>query len=307
MILKKYLIQLYYSIIYYIPGLIREILFHLTEKNSIVLTGFLDFKWGKWHKSNWGDDLNVYFAQNLFSKKIINYETSILSWLFHRTNYTMIGSMLHAANRHTIVWGTGMLAEDMYPKEVPQKILAVRGKLTREALIKQGYDCPEVYGDPALLLPYFYQPSKEKKYRVGIVPHMYDEDNPIIHEWLAKNSDCYLISMKNYTNKFEIVDKIVSCELIISSSLHGIIVSDAYHIPNVWVEFSDKVIGNGFKFRDYFSSVNKSVQEPKIIKDLADLDNTSNLKEHFFSIKIDLKKLIESCPFKINIKSATIK
>ena len=304
---KKVLIQIYYLFIYYLPCLFREIRLNLTEKNSIVFTGFLDFKWGQWHKSNWGDDLNVFYAEDLFSKKIINYETSILSWLFHRTNYTMIGSMLHAANKHTIVWGTGMLAEDMYPKEAPKKILAVRGKLTREALIKQGFDCPEVFGDPALLLPYIYQPPKEKKYRVGIVPHMYDEDNPIIHEWLVKNPDCCLISMKHYSHKFEIVDTIASCEFIISSSLHGIIISDAYHIPNVWVEFSDKVIGNGFKFRDYFSSVNKSIQEPKIIKDLADMDNTSNLKEQFYSIKIDLKKLIESCPFKINIKSATIK
>jgi len=302
MILKKYLIQLYYSIIYYIPGLIREILFHLTEKNSIVLTGFLDFKWGKWHKSNWGDDLNVYFAQNLFSKKIINYETSILSWLFHRTNYTMIGSMLHVANKNTIVWGTGMLAEDMYPKEAPKKILAVRGKLTREALIKKGYDCPEVFGDPALLLPYFYQPSKEKKYRVGIVPHMYDEDNPIIHEWLAKNLDCCLISMKHYSRKFEIVDKIVSCEFIISSSLHGIIISDAYHIPNVWVEFSDRVVGNGFKFRDYFSSVKRDIHTPKTINILTDIDILSNNKHKKEAIDIDLKPLINSCPFSFSNK-----
>ena len=206
--------------------------------------------------------------------------------------------MLHAANRHTIVWGTGMLAEDMYPKEAPKKILAVRGKLTREALIKQGFDCPEVFGDPALLLPYIYQPTKEKKYRIGIVPHMYDENNPIIHEWLLKNSDCCLISMKNYTNKFEIVDKIVSCGFIISSSLHGIIISDAYNVPNVWVEFSNKVFGNGFKFLDYFSSVNRQVTNPIRIKCIGDINTAAKKQESYNEIKIDFSPLINCCPFK---------
>lgn len=301
--MKSLLIQIYYTVIYYIPGVCREILHRNNKNNSLVVKSYLNMKWGKFSKNNWGDDMNYYLCELWFNKHLINYPTSLLSWIFNRTNYTLIGSVLQSANRNTIVWGSGLITDKEIPKEKPKKICAVRGPLSRKVLIENGISCPEIYGDPVLLMPKYYLPnSLEKKYKLGIIPHIFDENNHLVQQFIETSSKVKLISMKNYEDWKSVIDDICSCEMIISSSLHGLILSDAYQIPNAWVEFSDKVFGNGFKFRDYFMSVNKPISNPIRVKSMHDFNNVLNIKDTYQNIKIDLKPLIASCPFKLPIK-----
>lgn len=63
-----------------------------------------------------------------------------------------------------------------------------------------------------------------------------------------------------------------------------------------WINFSDKVIGNGFKFRDYFGSIGRNITHP-----LSIYENTS-LQELYgsfveYNINIDLDQLLSVCPF----------
>ena len=300
--MKKFIITLYFVVKRYLPYLFREIIVRLRYRNSIPVCGCFDTSWGCWHIFNWGDDLNLHLTRELFHQEIIDYNASLISWLMHSTNYMFVGSVMHTANRNTIVWGSGLLSETYLPKYAPKKILAVRGPLTRQQLIKHGIECPEVYGDPALLLPLFYHPSKEKKHRVGVIPHIYDEDNSMVTAF-CQQEGVTLISMKNYGDWHSVIDKIAECDMILSSSLHGIIISDAYAIPNVWVEFSNKVIGNGFKFRDYYLSVNKKIKEPIRIHSITDFNHAVLTKKSWEKPNIELTSLLANCPFNIKLKN----
>jgi pyruvyltransferase len=241
---------------------------------------------------NFGDILNPILFNLLTNKDAV----PINAQYYKYPNYLMIGSILQNANKFSTIWGSGFISEKSICIEKPLKVCAVRGKLTRKKLLEQGIECPEVYGDPALLMPYVYVPKVEKKYKLGIIPHYIDKS----HEWLQKinNNDVLVIDLIT-DNPLSIIDQINSCESIASSSLHGLIISDAYRIPSVWIEFSDKLIGGYFKFHDYFSSVGKKIKQPYFITTKTSIEDLKNITS-FEELKIDLKLLVESCPFKIH-------
>lgn len=294
--IKRLLLETYYSIIYYIPYFFNEL---FSFKNTIIVRSFLNFKWGKFHKQNWGDDM-VYFICNLwFHKEVINYWSSIISRMLHREHYALIGSILQSADKNTIVWGSGLITADEYPAEQPKQICAVRGPLSRKVLEEHGISCPEIYGDPILLMPKFYRPQVQKQYKLGIIPHIYDENNPVLKSFFEQHPEALIISMQNYGDWRDVIDKICSCERILSSSLHGVILSDAYEIPNTWIEFSEPLYGKGFKFRDYFASVNRKTSVPEKIMSLVDMERLLKQDAVYYPISINLNPLIESCPFKL--------
>lgn len=203
----------------------------------------------------------------------------------------MIGSILQWADRNTIVWGPGFISAKSGIRRQPKKICAVRGPLSRNRLLKMGFSCPDVYGDPALLYPRFYRPSTKKLYKLGIVAHYIDRHSPLMKNLKAKG--VLDIHVKSDVDK--IVGQICSCERIASSSLHGLVVADAYGIPSTWIKITNKVLGLGFKFRDYFASVGRTETEPLVISPgvgISDILNSFNPYE----IKIDLEKLWECCP-----------
>jgi len=260
---------------------------------------FRNPKYKKFEKIHWsyknknfGDILNPILFNFLTKKNAV----SINAQYYKHSNYLVIGSVLQCANKYSTVWGSGFISEKSICREKPFKICAVRGKLTRQKLLQQGIDCPEVYGDPALLMPYVYVPKVEKKYKLGVIPHYSDKN----HEWLKNiDRDDVLVIDVITDNPLAIIDQINSCESIASSSLHGLIISDAYQIPSIWIELSGKLIGGYFKFHDYFSSVGKNIKQPYPVTIKTSVEDLQNLTS-FEELKIDLKLLIENCPFKIN-------
>lgn len=248
---------------------------------------------------NFGDDLNLILIEKISKMKVIPYRYSILGKLGKKKNYLCIGSILNVLpNQQTEVWGSGVLSDQLSLPAKPVKVNAVRGPLTRQYLIRKGVDCPEVYGDPAILLPMYFKPRTTiKKFKLGVIPHYKDKDQPVVKEY-EHSKDIQILDMINYGSCQEFIDRICSCEYIISSSLHGVIIADAYNIPNLWVEFSDKVQGAGFKFRDYFLSAKKEIDTPfQIISYIAPSIFIDQINLSWKPSSIDTKKLLDACPF----------
>ena len=156
--------------------------------------------------------------------------------------------------RPLYVWGTGFIRsglDDVLPRTgVDYRV--VRGELSRrrvEAALGRSLDIPT--GDAGLLAPRLLDGPVEKRYRLGVIPHFRERDDGRIRRLAAITADSTVIDL--CAPPLDVIRQIASCELIISSSLHGLIVADAFGIPNLHVRASGALIGDGFKFDDYYS------------------------------------------------------
>lgn len=126
----------------------------------------------------------------------------------------------------------------------------VRGPLTREVFLKLGHQCPEVYGDPGILMPLIYQPKNVEKTHDYMVIPQYTTENEV-RKYIAGDM---VISMNRNDYK-SVIDKIVSCRKVYSSSLHGIILAEAYGVPAVFFRGIHPIID--FKYKDYYASTGR--------------------------------------------------
>lgn len=303
--LKKIAIKIYQELVG-VPMLAKCIFYKiLYPKKTIILKGFFIFKRGKLANFNWGDDLNYYFFRMITGKKVVLLPDTKLAEKLPFENYLCIGSTIMSFDmRNTIVWGSGLLNDKMgfNVKSNPKQIRAVRGPLTRKWLLEQGIDCPEVYGDPALLLPKFFKPQVIAHYKVGIIPHYIDIDNKVVNR-ISKWENTKIIKTSGFNDWKEFINLINSCDFVISSSLHGVIVAEAYGIPVIWSKFegSNYIQGWDFKFHDFFESIDKPFTEPVEINEKMSFEEIQIIANKWHKAKINIDGLLNACPFKLDI------
>lgn len=282
------ILQIKYSLLYYL------------YRSKVVINGVFIPNGFSLLNTNWGDDINMVLPYIISGRKVIPY--SLLLGKIRRSvtnNILCVGSIIQwNTDANSIVWGAGLISDDSKILCKPKMVYAVRGPLTRKALLAKGIECPEVFGDPALLFPKFYLPKKEKKYRVGIIPHVVDKKSHLLS--IAKDEHSVtIIDIQNYHKDWRyFIDRVLECDFIYSSSLHGLIISEAYHVPCQWVKFSDNIIGGDFKYKDFFFSINKLDSKPIIFAPWLLQENVvAKFKNNWKVGVIDLEKLINACPF----------
>lgn len=163
-----------------------------------------------------------------------------------------IGSILHRLKNHfwtraVNVWGSGLI-EEIRPFKTRHHIHAVRGHLTAKTILNCS---PPALGDPGLLCNLLLPAGKKNKLtKIGLVPHYKDQQSTTIKE-IGKLPGVAIIDI--FSETLDFIQQVNKCDLILSSSLHGLIVADALDVPNGWIKLSEKIRGKDFKFFDYYS------------------------------------------------------
>ncbi len=205
--------------------------------------------WRQPNLMNFGDHLSLKLVERIVNSRVRVYQKNA-----PERKLLAIGSILYFASENDVIWGSGVNGKRLLRKDYNFSSLdvrAVRGPLTRQYLIDHfQISCPEIYGDPALLMPYFFpefKPSESPTYDYLIIPHY---------------SEIALFPKSEYPNVVYptepwdvVVGKIMDSKFVISSSLHGVVVAEAYGIPARLLKISDHE--PLFKYQDYYWGTNR--------------------------------------------------
>lgn len=230
--------------------------------------------------NNFGDELMPYLLANIAGIDCV---------FDKKKSFIGIGSTVRFANDYSYVWGSGIIKKSEVIASKP-KCLSVRGPLTRQRLIDCGVYCPEIYGDPAMLFPLFYNADIIKSDKNLIAPHFKHTD-------IIKNQDAYdYLDVRTHSvdDIKNVINKIVSAPKVITSSLHVFIFCVAYKVPVAVFSLENKSIGgDDIKFDDFCCGV--GLDKITIYK-IDDKDNFSSLfdKARIYEVSWSALPVLES-------------
>jgi pyruvyltransferase len=219
-----------------------------------------------------------------------------------------LGSIIHSAIRYSrdpagkcVVWGSGAKScrERIHHDFAGLDVRAVRGPLTRQCLLGLvGLDCPEIYGDPAILVAKYFPEFKPTQTRecLVIVQHN-DEPYLISRPEIAKGFDVLYCQRVNRMPWRRVVDEIVRSRFVISSSLHALIIAEAFGIPARWwyrEDLPSASFEGRMKYNDYYLSTGRNCDDyAETLEEAADLGG----KEP--PVRIDRERLVDAFPFEL--------
>lgn len=243
-------------------------------------------------RENWGDAVAPLLVERLSGRPVVNHRDVFTPR--SRTVYTTIGSMLGTVDAPRVtVWGSGFVDSRATLRCRPERVCAVRGPLTRAKLLDAGVDCPEVYGDPALLFPRIHRPERTAEFELGVIPHFREHELDEVDRMRSWDG-VHVIDIRGGIR--HVADQINRCRRIASSSLHGLVAADAYGIPAAWVRITDRPAGDGFKFRDYLASTGGRAEPPLEVTTSTTRDDVLERIEPA-PMEVDVDGFLDACPF----------
>ncbi|MEX0426262.1 GT-D fold domain-containing glycosyltransferase [Nocardioides sp. DS6] len=249
-------------------------------------------------RANFGDAIGPWLVQRISGAQPVNARRR------RRVKPALyaVGSIIGYVDRNNVdVWGAGLMAPlegetlERLRKRSDVRVHAVRGECTRLELMRElGWDVPEVYGDPGLLLPRFYTPTPASvPAGVAVVPHY-------VHKRYFPDEGPPCVDIVDVAENLErVIDRIAGAQACVATSLHGAIIAQAYGVPWLWLRVEDHPLaGDTFKFADFFSTLDSRVASRDVASadiaalDLAAMGAAATLPE----LQISLDALHEAFP-----------
>lgn len=207
-----------------------------------------------WWKAvpNFGDAINPLIVGHM-ARRVVEHAGPRKADLF------AIGSMMQVVKRtqkearesgeKLCVWGTGLL-NPIFGHDFLDNVdvALLRGPVTA-ALLKLEH---KQFGDPGLLVDTVLPFEGSRKDRIGIVPHYTLMEDAALLAFVASDPAYLLIDPRD--DAAEVCLQIASCAHVFASSLHGLIVADAYGVRNTWIEPQGQ---SWLKYHDYAASIGR--------------------------------------------------
>lgn len=212
-------------------------------------------------KPNFGDALSQIVTQHAAGRPVVHAGP-------REAEMFALGSILQIARRvygkpdhpkhRPVIWGSGMMSPIRTAFLDHVDVAMVRGPITASLL---GLDT-ELYGDPGLLTADALGPV-ERHDRTGLLLHHSQLGHPEIAALIKDEPSIEYIDVRKGPE--EVCRAIGACRHVISSSLHGLIVADAYGVQNTWL---DPMSHGRLKYYDYAASIARPLGLPMRHEDI---------------------------------------
>lgn len=255
-----------------------------SDQTKLPYPHVLLFHWSPRNGSiNFGDRLSEVVTRQLLK----GYNLSLDDEVKESSRLLAIGSILHFAQSGDHIWGSGWNGKIPKSEFMANSLIvhAVRGPLTAEFLRKKRINVPEVFGDPGLLIPDLFKgrfkPKKELDY--VFVPNL--NDLSLVSGW--KNIVSPLWGWNS------VISEIMRSKLVLSSSLHGLIIAEAFGIPARYVRISETE--SLFKYQDYYLGTGRMESDFNFAKSIDEGMEMGGVK----SLQFDPEDLINAFPLEL--------
>ena len=205
--------------------------------------------WNRIH--NIGDAINPYVIEAVSGRR------PFYTYDEHAEHVLGVGSVLFMATQSSKIWGSGILDPTApCPLLGVNNVRAVRGTMTRDIIRREcGLSAEIALGDPGVFVDEVPEVSEMLRkvsvtHAAAVIPHHALVNHPYFKA-LERNADCKILDPR--TSNMDFIKSILSAEILVTQSLHGMVFAEALNKPYVWISHSVDDLWL-FKFRDWLTN-----------------------------------------------------